>query len=156
MVGGGGGDGDGEGAGELGELLDDGLFVAWVSVDGDDGSEGEVSSSGGFQLVLEEGGGEVAAGPCAGVTVVGKGDFNEEDLGRWRCGEEGLETAAGVAGEGSGRRTFSDNEADGRRTVGDGQGKDLQSKEVEWLPGRYGMQPIFWTFRRGPDGEVGV
>ena len=84
MVGGGGGDGDVEGLGEVGELLDDGLFVAGVAVDGDNVGEGEVLASGGFEFVVKNGGGEVLAGEGAVDAVVGEGNFDEEELGRGR------------------------------------------------------------------------
>ena len=78
VVGGGGGDGDVEEVGDLGELIDDGGFVAGVAVDGDDVGEGQALLLGGFEFALEDGGGEVLAGYGAVDALVGEGDFDEE------------------------------------------------------------------------------
>ena len=156
MAGEGGGDGRVQLLGNFGEFLEDGLFVARVPVHCDDLWQGQSLLSGGFQLFAQNEGGEVAAGPGAGVAAVGEGNLHEEDLGRRRMCKEGEQSAARVAGKGRSRRSLSHHETHRRRAVGNGQGQNLYAADVEGPPGGYGAQPIFRVFRRGPDGEVGV
>ena len=156
VVGCGGGDGDVEVLGELGKFADDSLLVAGIPVDGDDVGKGKVSASGGFEFILEDGGCEVLAGASAVYAVVRVGDLDEEDLGWGIVGEEGLEAAAGVAGEGGRGRAFSDHKANGGSAVGHGEGENFEATEFEGVVGNYGVEAVLGSFGGWAEGEVGV
>ena len=127
MVGVGWGDGYVQFFGDFGEFLENGMLVARVPVHYDDLRQGKSTRFGPLPTHRRRmEGGEVAASPGAGVAAVGKRDLYEEDLGRRRMCQEGQEAAAGVAGEGDGRRTSSDNKAHRRCAVGHRQGQNFQ------------------------------